>query len=58
MKTEFEIRLASQNLFLISFDFKEDLEFMIKGCPWFFHRQLVLLERLTGLLDRDLIRLV
>lgn len=55
---KFEIRLAGQNLFLISFDCGEDLEFVMEGCPWLFRGQLVLLERLTSSMYRDLIWLV
>lgn len=36
----------------------EDLEFILEGCPWLFCRKLVLLERLTSSMNRDLIRLV
>ncbi|KAG8493308.1 hypothetical protein CXB51_010696 [Gossypium anomalum] len=33
-KKKFEIQMAGQNLFLIVFDFEEDLEMIMEGRPW------------------------
>lgn len=57
-KKEFEIKLASQNLFLISFENEEDLEFILEGCSWLFRQQLINFDRLSSLVDRDKISFV
>ncbi|KAH1106315.1 hypothetical protein J1N35_010083 [Gossypium stocksii] len=57
-KKNFEIQLVGQNLFLIAFDLKKDLEAVMEGCPWLFHKNLILFEGLSRLTERDQIRLV
>lgn len=57
-KHKFEIRLVGPNLFLISFDSKDDLELIMDGRPWSFRRQLVVFDHLTGSVERSKIRLV
>lgn len=39
----FEIQNVRQNLFLISFENKDDLEMILEGYPWHFRRQLFLI---------------
>ncbi|KAH1056141.1 hypothetical protein J1N35_034206 [Gossypium stocksii] len=42
MRKKFEIQLGGQNLFLIVFDLEEDLETVMEGRPWLFHKSLAL----------------
>lgn len=53
-----DFHMAGANLFLLLFDNEEDLESILEGRPWFFCRHLVLLTRLTKLMERNQIRLV
>ncbi|KAK5833618.1 hypothetical protein PVK06_017470 [Gossypium arboreum] len=57
-KENFEIQLAEQNLFLIVFDSEEDLETVMEGRPWLFHKNLVLFDRLIKPIERNQIRLI
>ncbi|PPS15616.1 hypothetical protein GOBAR_AA04967 [Gossypium barbadense] len=45
-RKKFEIQVAGQNLFLISFEIEDDLEMILKGRPWLFRRQLVIFDQL------------
>ncbi|MBA0773021.1 hypothetical protein Gotri_008324, partial [Gossypium trilobum] len=57
-KKKFEIQSVGQNLFLIVFELEEDLETVMECQPWLFKKNLVILDRLTKLMERDQIRLV
>lgn len=46
-RKKFEIQVAGQNLFLISFEDKGDLESILEGRPWLFRKQVVVFERLS-----------
>lgn len=37
-KGKFEIEVVGQNLFLISFEEEDNLEFVLEGCPSFFRK--------------------
>lgn len=50
--------MVGYNLFLISFENEEDLESILKGCPWFFRRQLIIFKRLKAPTERKKIRMV
>lgn len=45
-------------MFLISFECEDDLELIMKGHLWMFHRQLIVFERLSKLTIREDIKLV
>ncbi|MBA0729945.1 hypothetical protein Golax_020301 [Gossypium laxum] len=47
-----------QNLFLIVFESKEDLETVMEGQPWLFRKHLIIFDRLKKPMERDQIRLV
>lgn len=57
-KKKFEIQIAGQNLFTISFEDKEDLEQILEGRPWHFRKQLIIIERLAQPIERHKIILV
>ncbi|PPD92555.1 hypothetical protein GOBAR_DD10513 [Gossypium barbadense] len=56
-RKKFEIRLVGQNLFLIIFEMVEDLELILEGRPWLFHKNLILFDRLHQAVERDQIKL-
>ncbi|KAH1108220.1 hypothetical protein J1N35_011988, partial [Gossypium stocksii] len=56
-KKKFEICIAGQNLFTISFDEEEDLEQILEGRPGLFRKQLIVFERLTQPMERNKIQL-
>ncbi|KAK8301939.1 hypothetical protein V6Z11_D04G052500 [Gossypium hirsutum] len=39
-KKKFEILVAGQNLFIISFEDEDDLEHIMEGHPWFFQKKI------------------
>ncbi|KAH1047986.1 hypothetical protein J1N35_038770 [Gossypium stocksii] len=55
---KFEILVAGQNLFTISFEDDEDLEQILEGCLWLFLKQLIIFDRLLQLIERNKIRLI
>lgn len=57
-KKKFEIQVARQNLFFISFDSEEDLELIMEGRSWLFRKQLIIFNRLVELIQQKKIRLV
>ncbi|MFQ6650220.1 hypothetical protein Gotur_022847 [Gossypium turneri] len=57
-KRKFEIQSVGQNLFMIVFELEEDLETVMEGQPWLFRKSLIIFDRLTNPVERDLIRLV
>lgn len=50
--------MAGQNLFLISFDSKEDIESVMERQSWLFKKQLIIFHRLLGSMERKLLHLV
>ncbi|MBA0572527.1 hypothetical protein Golob_002863, partial [Gossypium lobatum] len=46
IKKKFDIEVAGQNLFLISFENEDDMEIIMEGRPWLFKRQLIIFDRL------------
>ncbi|KAK5820527.1 hypothetical protein PVK06_025574 [Gossypium arboreum] len=46
-KKKFEILIAGQNLFTISFEDEEDSEQILEGRPWLFRKQLIIFDTLT-----------
>lgn len=54
---KFEIEVVGQDLFLISFEDEEYLEFVLEGCPWFFWNQIIVFDRLLKPVDRRRTRL-
>lgn len=57
-KKKFEIKVAGQNLFLISFEDENDLETVMEGSPWLFRKKVVIFERFYGPMDRNKVCLV
>ncbi|KAH1082045.1 hypothetical protein J1N35_021806 [Gossypium stocksii] len=57
-KKKFEILVARQNLFIISFKDEDDLEQIMDGRPWFFRKQLIIFDRLLKSVERNKIQLV
>lgn len=55
---KFEIEMVGQNLFLILFANEVDTERVMEGRPWFFKKQLVLMERLLDPIQRNQVQLV
>lgn len=45
-KKKFDIQMARQNLFMIVFVEEEDLELILGGRPWLFHKQMIIFDRL------------
>lgn len=58
MKKKYEIQMAGQNLFMISFEDKNDLEMIMEGRPWLFRKQIVVFDRLSTPMEHNQIRLV
>ncbi|MBA0703066.1 hypothetical protein Goari_020450, partial [Gossypium aridum] len=56
-KKKFEIQRVGQNLFLIVFELEEDLESIMEGRHWLFHKSIILFNRLSQEVERDQIRL-
>ncbi|MBA0552741.1 hypothetical protein Golob_023521, partial [Gossypium lobatum] len=56
-RKKFEIQVAGQNLFLISFELEEDLELILERRPWLFRKSLILFDRLCQTMERDQIKL-
>ncbi|PPD67587.1 hypothetical protein GOBAR_DD35533 [Gossypium barbadense] len=56
-RKKFEIQVVGQNLFLIIFEMEEDLELILEGRPWLFHKSLILFDRLCQAVERDQIKL-
>ncbi|KAK5812430.1 hypothetical protein PVK06_027860 [Gossypium arboreum] len=52
-KKKFEILIAGQNLFTISFKDEEDLEQILERHPWLIRKQLIIFDRLTQPLERN-----
>lgn len=50
--------MVSPNLFFIYFNNEDDLEFIMKGRPWFFRRQSMVFDRLMSSMERCKFRLV
>ncbi|MBA0600344.1 hypothetical protein Gorai_006532, partial [Gossypium raimondii] len=44
IRKKFEIQVAGQNLFLISFENDDDLEMILEGRPWLFRRKLIIFD--------------
>ncbi|KAH1082553.1 hypothetical protein J1N35_022314 [Gossypium stocksii] len=57
-RKKFEILLVGQNLFSISFKDEEYLEQIMEGRPWLFRKQVVILDRITKLMEWSKIKLV
>ncbi|MBA0809184.1 hypothetical protein Gohar_024856 [Gossypium harknessii] len=57
-KKKFEILVAGQNLFIISFKDEDDLEHIMEGRPWFFRKQLIIFDWLLKSVERNKIQLV
>ncbi|MBA0576851.1 hypothetical protein Golob_027514, partial [Gossypium lobatum] len=58
-RKKFEIQMVGQNLFLIVFELAEDLEMILEGKPWLFHKKsIILFDRLFQAMERDHIRLI
>ncbi|KAK5784963.1 hypothetical protein PVK06_039504 [Gossypium arboreum] len=55
---KFDIQVAGQNLFLITFNDENDLELIMDGRPWLFRKQVIIFVRLTTPIDRSQIWLV
>ncbi|MBA0813635.1 hypothetical protein Gohar_027466 [Gossypium harknessii] len=52
-RRKFEIQMVGQNLFSIVFELADDLELILEGRPWFFHKSVILFDRLCQVVDRD-----
>ncbi|PPD92715.1 hypothetical protein GOBAR_DD10347 [Gossypium barbadense] len=56
-KKKFEIQVAGQSFFFISFECEDDLEMIMEGRPWPF-RRVIFFYRLRNPIDRSKLRLV
>ncbi|MBA0810758.1 hypothetical protein Gohar_002717, partial [Gossypium harknessii] len=54
---QLSVKGSMVNLFLIMFDWKEDLETIMEGRPWLFHKSIILFDRLIQPIERGQIRL-
>lgn len=57
-KKKFEILVAGQDLFIISFEDEDNLEHIMEGRPWFFLKQLIIFDWLLKSVELNKIRLV
>lgn len=53
----FEIDTVGQNLFLVFSDNEMDMEHILEAGPWFFRRQLVLMDKLLSPFERERVEL-
>lgn len=56
-KKKFEVQVVGRNLFLVSFEEEDRLDFVLFGQPWLFQCQLVIFDRLTNPIERQKLRL-
>lgn len=57
-KKKFDIFIAGQNLFTISFKDEKDLKQILEERPWLLRKQLIIFDRLVQPIERNKIKLI